>query len=144
MHQVNNVSLFIRGVDTELTERTRLTEIRKSGPFSNFNSILRNLWVLKYKFETVTIVELDHILNFKKIALYMQCKLSFILFKKTLRQFDPFPSNRSLLSIWSLLSNPSFALWKVPNGFRRIQDFENCKEICICFHTMSIFRLLYL
>ena len=54
----------IRAVDTGLTEGTRLTEIRQSGPFSNFNSPLHNLWVLKYKFEIVTIVELDHILNF--------------------------------------------------------------------------------
>ena len=57
---------YIRGVDTGLTEDTRLTEIRQSGPFSNFNSTLHNLRVLKYKFEIVTIVQVDHILNFKK------------------------------------------------------------------------------
>ena len=73
-----------RGVDTGLTENTRLTEIRQSGPFSNFNSTLHNLRVLKYKFEIVTIVQVDHILNLKKkLALYMQYKLSSILFKKT-------------------------------------------------------------
>ena len=78
-------------MDTGLTENTRLTEIRQSGLFSNFNSTLHNLRVLKYKFEIVTIAELDHILNFKKkIALYMQYKLSSILFKKTLRQFGLF------------------------------------------------------
>ena len=57
---------IIRGVDTGLMEDTRLTEIRQSGPFSNFNSTLHNLWVLKYKFEIVTIVALGHILNLKK------------------------------------------------------------------------------
>ena len=67
-----------------------MTEIRQSRLFSNFNSTLHNLWVLKYKFEIVTIVQVDHILNFKEIALYLQYKLSFILFKKTLRQFGPF------------------------------------------------------
>ena len=77
-------------MDTGLTEDTRLTEIRQSGLFSNFNSTLHNLRVLKYKFEIVTIVQVDHILNFKKIALYMQYKLSSILFKKTLRQFGLF------------------------------------------------------
>ena len=55
-----------RRVDTGLTEKTKLTEIRQFGPFSDFNSTLRNLRVLKYKFEIVTIVELDHILNLKK------------------------------------------------------------------------------
>ena len=79
-------------MDTGLTEKTKLTEIRQFGPFSDFNSTLRNLRVLKYKFEIVTIVELDHILNLKKrLALYMQYKLSSILFKKTVS----FPAENS-------------------------------------------------
>ena len=69
-------------MDTGLTENTRLTEIRQSRLFSNFNSTLHNLRVLKYKFEIVRIVQVDHILNLKKkLALYMQYKLSSILFK---------------------------------------------------------------
>ena len=87
-----------RAVDTRLTEDTRLMEIHQTGLFSNFNSTLHYLRVLKYKFEIVTIVQEDHILNFKKISpLHAQYKLSSILLKKTgtvSSVVDPFESVR--------------------------------------------------
>ena len=56
VYELQQIIHFSRRVDTGLTENTRLTEIRQSRLFSNFNSTLHNLRVLKYNFEIVTIV----------------------------------------------------------------------------------------
>ena len=63
-----------------------MTDIRHICVFSDFNSTLLNLRVLKYKFWIVTIVPVGHILNLKKkLTLYVQYNLSSILFKKSVR-----------------------------------------------------------
>ena len=80
-----------------MTDCTNMTDIRHICVFSDFNSTLLNLRVLKYKFLIVTIVPVGHILNLKKITLYVQYNLSSILFKKTgtvSSVVDPFESIR--------------------------------------------------
>ena len=62
-----------------------MTDIRHICVFSDFNSTLLNLRVLKYKFLIVTIVPVGHILNLEKLTLYVQYNLSSILFKKSVR-----------------------------------------------------------
>ena len=132
MHNAHCAYHIYRRVDTGLTEKTKLTEIRQFGPFSDFNSTLRNLRVLKYKFEIVTIVELYHILNLKKrLALYMQYKLSSILFKKTLRQFGPLPSNRSLPSIWSRTDSDGFRTLEIVKKYVYVFTLWVYSDYCI-------------
>ena len=65
--RVNNQSeassTICRAVDTNMTDYTNMTDIRHICVFSDFNSTLLNLRVLKYKFWIVTIVPVGNILN---------------------------------------------------------------------------------